>query len=175
MNDNCNVSLGAKCTSFLSARLSKAIDHTDSRPAILLRYYSKMATTLAPLPQPGFTIFQGFTATKPESFLAKDLDTFGNRSSCSILFCSPEGEPGAQFLEIVEGPKNYISFRITNGQEVMRILKKASAWQFKTNEYTGLRVDGTEVWHLKLKKGWLGSDYGMFLEFLVLEHDGLAC
>jgi hypothetical protein len=157
---------------FYEAHLSNAIDEgkLQSSPSSVLsffRNYSKMATTLAPLPQPGLVLFQGFTATKPETFLAKDLNTFAQQSSCSIFFCSPTGEPSAQFLDIVEGPKDHISFRTTNGQEVMRILKKASAWQWKSNEYTGMRVDGTVVWHLKLRKGWTSSDYGKFLVFLL--------
>jgi hypothetical protein len=123
---------------------------------------AKMAATLAPLPQPGFTIFPGFTATKPETFVAKDLDGFGSLASCSVSFCSPAGEPGAPFLKIKEDHKNLISFRTIEGQEVMCILKKASAWHFKSNEYTGMKPDGTEVWHLKLKKGWTRSDYGEF-------------
>jgi hypothetical protein len=119
-----------------------------------------MAQNLAPLPQPGLSIYPGYIATKPETFVAKGRDAWSDKASYLISFASPTGEALAPFLEIVESKKKNISFKTLQGQEVMRIVKEVSSWSGKT-QYHGMRGDGVEVWHLKLKSGLTKTDYRM--------------
>ncbi|EAT87007.1 hypothetical protein SNOG_05943 [Parastagonospora nodorum SN15] len=111
-----------------------------------------MAQTLHPLPQPGLSIYPGFTATKPETFLAKCRNAWSDRASYLISYSSPNGKPLNPFMEIVEEKKNNISFKAMNGQEVMRIIKQEHTWSGA--EYHGMRGEGNEVWHLQLKGSW---------------------
>lgn len=87
-----------------------------------------MAQNLAPLPQPGLSLYSGYIATKPETFVAKGRDAWSDKASYLISFSSPTGEARAPFLEIVEAKKNQISFKTMQGQEVMRIVKQRHAW-----------------------------------------------
>jgi hypothetical protein len=118
-----------------------------------------MSQSLAPLPQPGLSIYPGFFATKPECFVAKGRDAWSDRASYLISHASPTGEALAPFLEIVEEKKKQISFKTMSGQEVMRIVKQTHTWS--GTEYHGMRGEGNEVWHLKLKSSLKGTEYGM--------------
>lgn len=111
-----------------------------------------MAQTLQPLPQPGLCVYPGFTATKPETFVAKCRNAWSDRASYLISYSSPVGKPLNPFIEIVEEKRNNISFKTMNGQEVMRIIKQEHTWSGP--EYHGMRGEGNEVWHLQLKGSW---------------------
>jgi hypothetical protein len=111
-----------------------------------------MAQTLHPLPHPGLSVYPGFTATKPETFLAKCRNAWSDRASYLISYSSPNGKPLNPFMEIVEEKRNNISFKTMNGQEVMRIIKQEHTWSGA--EYHGMRGEGNEVWHLQLKGNW---------------------
>lgn len=87
-----------------------------------------MAQNLPPLPQPGLSLYPGYIATKPESFIAKGRDSWSDKASYLISFCSPTGEALAPFMEIVETKKNMISFKTMKGQEMMRIVKERHSW-----------------------------------------------
>lgn len=113
---------------------------------------STMAQNLAPLSQPGLCIYSGFMAAKSESFVTKGRNAWSDRASYLISYSSPSGEALAPFLEIVEEKKKQISFKTTQGQEVMRIVKQPHTWS--GTEYHGMRGEGNEVWHLKLKTTW---------------------
>ncbi|KAH8725648.1 hypothetical protein GQ44DRAFT_706891 [Phaeosphaeriaceae sp. PMI808] len=120
-----------------------------------------MAQMLPPLPQPGLSIYPGFMATKPERFIAKGRNSWSDRTSYLISYCTPTGEPLEPYLEIIESQKKQISFKTMQGQEVMRIVKQTHSWSGKGAEYHGMRGDGNEIWHLKLKQGWSGTEYQM--------------
>jgi hypothetical protein len=120
-----------------------------------------MAQNLAPLPQPGLSIYPGFLAKKPETFVVKGRDAWSDRASYLISYSSPTGEPLAPFLEIVEQKRKQISFRTMQGQEVMRIVKQPHTWS--GTEYHGMRGEGQEAWYLKLKSSLTKTDYGMTL------------
>jgi hypothetical protein len=115
---------------------------------------------LQPLPQPGLPLIPGFTATAPTSFLTKARSPLSGRAAYSVFYSSPAGEEGAPFLDIFQDHKDTVSFRTPQGQEVMRIVKENSWSSWKTNEYLGVRGDGVEVWRLKVKSGWTGTEYG---------------
>jgi hypothetical protein len=121
-----------------------------------------MAQSLAPLPQPGFSLHPGYTATQPHTFVAKGCDAWSDRASYLISYASPTGEAIAPFLEIVEKEKKNISFRTLQGQEVMRIVKVTNALKWKSTTYHGLRTDGVEVWMVKLKKSLGRTEYREF-------------
>jgi hypothetical protein len=120
-----------------------------------------MARTLPPLPHPGFSLHPGYTATEPHTFVAKGRDAWLNRASYLISYASPGGKAMAPFLEIVEQVKKNISFRTLQGQEVMRIVKKTNG-TWKSTTYHGLRDDGVEMWMLKLKQTYKGTEYREF-------------
>jgi hypothetical protein len=132
-----------------------------------------MSQSLAPLPQPGLSIYPGFLATKPECFLAKGRDAWSDRASYLISHASPAGEALAPFLEIVEEKKKQISFKTMSGQEVMRIVKQTHTWS--GTEYHGMRGEGNEVWHLKLKSSLRGTEYGMFVTQLLKKLREIWC
>jgi hypothetical protein len=121
-----------------------------------------MALKLAPLPQPGFNIYPGFIATKPETFVAKGRDGWSDKASYLISYASPSGEALAPFLEIVEHKRKQISFKTMQGQEVMRIVKQPHTWS--GTEYHGMRGDGNEVWKLKLKSSLTKIEYRMLMK-----------
>ncbi|KAF2024234.1 hypothetical protein EK21DRAFT_104801 [Setomelanomma holmii] len=102
-----------------------------------------MAQNLAPLPQPGLSIYPSYIATKPETFVAKGRDAWSDKASYLVSFATPTGEPGAPFLEIVEI------------EEEHQLQDNASG---KT-EYHGMRGDSVKAWGLKLKTGWTGTEY----------------
>jgi hypothetical protein len=129
-----------------------------------------MAQSLDPLPQPGLLIYPGFIATKPETFVAKGRDSWSDRASYLISYSSPTGEALAPFLEITEKKRKQISFSTMEGQEVMRIVKEPHTWSGP--EYHGMRGDGNEVWHMKLKSTLKGTDYRMLSTFVC---DGVTC
>ena len=135
------------------------LKHSTHHGASSSRIHPAMAQNLAPLPQPGFSIYAGFIATKPETFVAKGRDSWSDKASFLISFSRPTGEPLAPFLEIIEEQKKQISFKTMQGQEVMRIVKQTHPWSGKGTEYHGMRGDGTEIWYLKLKQGWSSTDY----------------
>ncbi|KAH7385253.1 hypothetical protein DE146DRAFT_769002 [Phaeosphaeria sp. MPI-PUGE-AT-0046c] len=119
-----------------------------------------MAQNLPPLPQPGVSLYSGYMATKPETFVAKGRDAWSDRASYLISFSSPAGEALAPFLEIVEAKKNQISFKTTQGHEVMRIVKQRHTWIcIPYINIHGMRGDGNEVWHLKLTQNLKGTKY----------------
>ncbi|CAO2653438.1 Nn.00g028490.m01.CDS01 [Neocucurbitaria sp. VM-36] len=118
-----------------------------------------MAHNLPPLPQPGLTVYQGFTARKPETFLMKGRDLWSSKASFLISHSTPTGEAGAPFLEIREKKRKQISFLTMDGKEVMRIVKQPH--NFHGTEYHGMRGDGNEVWYLKLHSGMTKTDYLM--------------
>jgi hypothetical protein len=120
-----------------------------------------MAQNLAPLPQPGFSIYPGLLATKPETFLSKGRDVYSDRASFLISYLLPNGEAGTPFLDIVEEQRKQISFRTMQGQEVMKIVKQKHNWSGKATEYHGMRGEGNELWYLKLRSGSSGTEYRM--------------
>ena len=120
-----------------------------------------MAQSLAPLPQPGLSIYPGFMATKPEVFVAKGRDAWSDKASYLISYSSPSGEPLAPFLEIIEQKKKQISFKTMQGREVMRIVKQPHTWS--GTEYHGMRGDGNEAWYLKLKSSLTKTEYRMLI------------
>jgi hypothetical protein len=120
-----------------------------------------MAANLPPLPQPGLPIFPGFMARKPETFLMKATDTWSTKSSSTIYFATPTGQIGTPFVQMKEQKSKNMSFLTMDGREVMRIVKQKHPWSGKGTEYHGMRGDGQEVWHLKLRRGLTKTEYGM--------------
>ncbi|OAL47710.1 hypothetical protein IQ07DRAFT_589885 [Pyrenochaeta sp. DS3sAY3a] len=118
-----------------------------------------MAANLPPLPQPGLPIFPGFMARKPETFLMKATDTWSTKSSSTIYFATPTGQIGTPFVQMKEQKSKNLSFLTMDGREVMRIVKQKHPWSGKGTEYHGMRGDGQEVWHLKLRRGLTKTEY----------------
>lgn len=116
-----------------------------------------VAQNLPPLPQPGLSIYPGFIATKPETFVTKGRDSWSDKASYLISFAGPNGEELSPFLEIKEERRKNISFKTMKGQEVMRIVKQTHMWG--SPEYHGMRGDGKEIWYLKLHSGLTSTDY----------------
>ena len=50
---------------------------------------------------------------------------------------------------------------LTSVEEVLRVVKQVHTWSGKGSEYHGMRPDGSEAWHVKLHKGWSGTEYRM--------------
>ena len=112
-----------------------------------------MANNLTPLPSPGLTLYPGFTASRPETFIMKERGILSTKKSFLVSFATSEGSPATPFLEICEvSPKN-LSFKTMNGEEVMRIIKETHTWSGRAPEYHGIRGEGDQIWHLKLHQG----------------------
>jgi hypothetical protein len=122
-----------------------------------------MANNLTPLPSPGLTLYPGFTANKPETFIMRERNILSSKNSFLVSFATPLGEPSTPFLEICENAPKELSFKAMNGQEVMRIVKKTHSWSGRGPEYHGMRA-GNEVWYLELHHGWEGTDYSKSLQ-----------
>jgi hypothetical protein len=113
-----------------------------------------MAQDLAPLPQPGLSIYP---ASKTRDIhYQRSQGLLGSRFEISYL--CPSGEALAPFLELIEEKTKQISFKTMQGQEVMRIVKQPHTWS--GDEYQGMKSEGNEAWHLTLKTTW-STEYRM--------------
>ncbi|KAF2849474.1 hypothetical protein T440DRAFT_469240 [Plenodomus tracheiphilus IPT5] len=117
-----------------------------------------MAPNLAPTPHPGLTVYPGFTAQNPESFLFKSRDLWSNKASFLISHATPSGKALAPFLSLKEESKDTIIFKTLNGQEVMRIIRNSRNWTSKGAKYYGMRGE-EEIWQLRLVRGLKGTNY----------------
>lgn len=117
---------------------------------------AKIAPLLAPLPPPGLTLFEGFTAQEPKSFKTKTKSY--HRFEFFILPVSPEGVEGEPFLEtFAEKSKNSMTFKTMDGQEVMTIVNDPPQRHGKrSQDYLGMRPDGTKVWQIEIPHYWKG-------------------
>ncbi|KAF2122234.1 hypothetical protein BDV96DRAFT_461418, partial [Lophiotrema nucula] len=105
---------------------------------------------LAPLPQPGLTVFHGYTAHKFESIVIKETMKHFLKEHYEVSFQS-----GHMFLEITQDTKrgDMVYKETMTGVEVMRIVREGK-------NFKGVGSDGFVRWEVKLKKHFLGGiDY----------------
>lgn len=117
-----------------------------------------MAHNLAPMPPPGLTLYPGFRAERPETFLLKGRDLWSSKASFLVSYATPSAEALAPFLELKEESKNNIIFRTLDGVEVMRIIRNNPTWSGKGAKYYGMRGP-EEAWQVRLMRGVTGTDY----------------
>lgn len=118
-----------------------------------------MAPNLTPIPPPGLSLFPGYLATQPLTFIAASRDAWHEEVSYLISYATSAGKVGEAFLKLKEEGRDKVVFRTLKGQEVMRVTKKTHTWSSKGTEYHALTADGNELWAVKLKTGWEGSEY----------------